>query len=457
MRGEIPRRRIAVAGSGASATALIATLTGFTSDLEIFCFDDHPLGSSLAFAGDSSLGICNTSSAANAGYLRRIGGATDIGTQDDSTAGVDEFLPRDVVGGDIAAAAARLRREEGVVIHEQLGPVVRVDRTGESLCVTGTTTRVGELSALYLCRGLTEPHVPAELRARFSRLGVGPDEMIESPYPLDARVGDITGRTVVVIGSGLSAVEAAVTLATAGCEVVLASRTGTLPSVRRTLPDDPDLARWFVERIQNSSPRSDEQMTRLLAGCFTDLGAGLPGPGGPVGTTADIITRLDREIDECWSVGHWSRPIIPMCRAVNSLPNHCEIARRAVESPLLRRHTNAMSLTAATALAAALRQGTIRTTSIDAVFSDDRLGRPRSRPWCPERVDTVVFACGWRPPVVPDGASGVPWTTDPAATWGAAAHVIPIGTEARGRIAVPNALFALDQQLRALDRVPTPS
>ncbi|MGJ0120439.1 FAD-dependent oxidoreductase [Williamsia sp. MIQD14] len=434
------RTRVGIAGAGAAATAIAARLVDRLDDVAIHCFDSWRLGSSLAFSTTGVGTTCNTSTAANSGYLSALGGAPRDPAVTPMSPSRD-FVGRDVIGHAVAATAQRLRDRHRGELHEALGPVVSIRRDGRSLTVESEGSRVDGLRAMFLCRGLTEPTVPPELLDTLAGLGIDSDRIIPSPYPLDTRLRDVHDQRVLVIGSGLSAVEAALALAECGCRVTIASRSGRLPSVRATLPDDPELARWFSSRIRAEVPCNPEHMTRLLFSWFAELGYPLP-DGAPT-------RSLAREIDECTAPRHWAVPIVPLCRAVNALPRFRTVSRAALEAFPFRRHTNALNLPSALRLNHHMMRGAIDVARLgDVIGPSEQFGPRRTRL---RDIDTTVLACGWQTQPAPWADASIPTTSSVDAVWYPEPHIVRIGVEAHADIAVPNALFALDQQLADLD------
>ncbi|GAB78429.1 FAD-NAD(P)-binding [Austwickia chelonae] len=432
-----PAMRIGILGSGASATLLATSLARSGEELDLFCFDDHPLGSTLAFDPTSEAGECNTSASVNRSYLRGLG-ANHPETDP------EVFPPRCTIGREIVQAAAEVRGSPTTALHENLGKVETAEHSPSGITVHPQDgTPVTGLSRIYLCRGLSEPKIPAT----FTHIADHP-AVVTDPYPLSDTVTRLTGQDVLVVGTNLSAVEIALELVDHGGTVTMASRQGLLPSVRRVLPDDPDLMAEWRRRLAGDIPSSAEETATLIVRSAAELDRPFP-TDDPTKTPRKDL--LEKEIDDCDRETHWSELIIPLARVLNRSPEAARPGSEAMEGPPLRRYTNAIPLDTACRLRQALTEETLRITTIGplleagelADFRLDDLDRPR-------RFDAVVLACGWE---LPGPVPGLPdrWVSGRSSDlrrtgpW-----AVPIGIEAHDVLAVPNGLFAAEDQIRGL-------
>lgn len=427
--------RIGIAGSGASATLVAAALERTVDDLELFCFDDRPLGSSLAFETTSRSVECNTSESVNVSFLRRLGVAHPA-------ADPGAFPPRYTVGLEVAQTATRLRALAKVELHDRLGQVARATHDGEGITVRprGGAAVTG-LSRLYLCRGLHTPKIPED----FTPIAAHPD-VVTHPYPIAATADRLAGRHVLVVGSNLSAVEIALELTDRGGTVVMASRDGILPSVRRLLPDDPVMTAQWQLRLQGGIPSRPESAADVFAWHARRLGRPFPTDDPE---SFEPLALLEKEIAACADDRHWSGLIIPLSRVLNQWPEAARTGGEALEGPPLRRFTNAVPLDTACRLQAAMAAGSVTVTTIDPIMESGDLDVFREGGSGDGRFGAVVLACGWEQPApvpgIPDRwVCGHP-RDDDSGPW-----VVPIGIEAYRELAVPNALFAAEAQLARL-------
>ncbi|WP_162872968.1 hypothetical protein [Austwickia chelonae] len=296
---------------------------------------------------------------------------------------------------------------------------------------------------MYLCRGLHEPKIPET----FTHIADHPD-VITDPYPLPDTMARLAGGDLLVVGTNLSAIEIALDLADRGSTVTMASRNGLLPSVRRVLPDDLDLLDAWRRRLADGLPSSAEQAAQLIARNAEELGRPFPQDDPGSFTPAAL---LEKEIDACLGDNHWSELIIPLSRVLNRSPEAARPGGEAMEGPPLRRYTNAIPLDTAYRLQGALGRGSVTITTIGptleaGALADFRLDDPgRLR-----RFDAVVLACGWE---LPGPIPGFPdqWVSShPSDLRQPGPWTVPIGIEAHHVLAVPNALFATEDQIHGL-------
>ncbi|MCM6774324.1 FAD/NAD(P)-binding protein [Nocardia sp. CDC159] len=433
--------RIAVIGAGAAATSVVSAVAASTdTPLEICVFDHHPLGESLAFSRHSQAGVCNTSDAVNAAALGLLGAAVP-------DEGPASFRPRSDIGVALAVVAARLRSDDRIVLREHLGTVVRLDPSGESIDVTTDSgNRYRGFDRVFVCRGLSTPHVPETLRALSGR-----EEVWSSPYPLDDCAAALRDRRVLVVGASLSAIECATEIAQGGSTVTIASREAQLPSVRASLSDDPELLNLCTTSLAVAAPANAAAMTRFARAFAEILGTPF---GAAIGERPGrtVIDTLLAELEHAQSERHWSAAVVPLCRAVNAAPRLAAPARAALEGNELRRYTNGITTGSAALLARLLTERRIRHERLGVLTA----GRRRSGAFEMEtpdgwqRYDAVVLACGWQPPDTIAGLAQCRIAHSAADLRQPGPCVMRIGVEARDRVALPNALFALHDQIAVL-------
>ncbi|MFD4369977.1 FAD/NAD(P)-binding protein [Rhodococcus sp. NPDC058521] len=433
--------RIAVIGSGMAATTAVATLAADgETRLEVYVFDEYGLGSSIAFPSGSNPGVCNTSDAANATCLGLL---ADTSYRD----GAEVFRERRDIGEFLAGSAARLRSHPDIQLHEHLGLAARISQASSGTAVTtvdGVT--YDGFARVILARGLSTPHVPQS----FSHV-LQHTQVWKSPYPLSQCLSELRDRRVLLVGSNLSAIESAIELANVGAAVSLASRHGSpLPSVRKTLPNDLELYSDCIRALEHAQPATPAAMSQFVRSFTADVASPFDIGSGTYRTGVDAY-RAELEYAES-SKHHWARAIVPICRAINTQPDLAAIGRAAVESRSLRRYTNAITSVTAQRLIGHLAAGRIRHENLRAInvrssrsgtFDMHCAGGTR-------RFDAVVLACGWESPRALSGLELFRPVARAEDGWGLGPEVIMLGAEARSRIAVPNALFALADQIDSI-------
>lgn len=148
---------------------------------------------------------------------------------------VIEFLPRSTYGRYIVEHASALVTGMGdrgwrvEFVREQATALERDDRSG---LVVSSAGRQDRFDYVILCAGGSVHSDPFHL--------AGTDGYVAAPYPTRSRLSSIPAAAAVgIVGSGLSAVDAAVALQAQAHTgpVTFYSRSGVLPLVRRPGPD----------------------------------------------------------------------------------------------------------------------------------------------------------------------------------------------------------------------------
>lgn len=278
--------RVAVVGAGPAGTlvaAALARLGGRTPGLEVLLVDDEAGdGRGTAFSTSCPEHLLNVRARDLSARPDVAGDFVDwVRAHRDPDAGPDDFLPRGWFGDYLAG----LQRDLTHAGDPATGGTVRVRRvTAGALAVdesgegedrtTGLVLRSGErlaVDAVVLAVGTERPGldwVPPTLLAS--------DRLVADPWrpgALERRPGDAPG-TVLVVGTGLTMADIALSVAADGERVVALSRRGRLPlphSAERRAPR-PSSALTAAIGDQVALPREQvERLVRehLLAGART--------------------------------------------------------------------------------------------------------------------------------------------------------------------------------------------
>ncbi|MBF4603456.1 FAD/NAD(P)-binding protein [Curtobacterium sp. VKM Ac-2884] len=348
---------LGIVGAGASgAAALIANLGRRDVD-RITLFDPNPVGHGIAFASEASWHLCNTSVGVMS--LRADDPADFEGwlSRDGSPPADEVFVPRrqfrryvaDRLLGAIACGTAEGRS----VDHVQARVTAIRTEGGRALVALddGASCRVDEV---VLCAGVGAPRVPPA----WARLS-GEASFFQSPYDerFDEFLRHDPGARVLVLGTNLTAVDAAKTILQRGGSVVMVSPTAVLPSVRTSLRRVP------------THPIGLDEFTRLSAdpssfwdGYSSHLDQAGRDRGMPLRTqVSDAVGAVSRLADETalafegripWqeSVGEY---IDLANRVWSRLPGNHMRALSSVSAEWMKRHVSAIPIENAWALLSA--------------------------------------------------------------------------------------------------------
>jgi hypothetical protein len=226
---------VALVGGGAACVATFVALVKQRAAKTIYVIAPGEIGPGVVFGNSDDDLICNTSAEimsvmADAPqdfllYLR----------QNDRYVDPEAFVPRSWVGAylmdrfrEYAAIACR-RGIKVVHLPYHFRSARVIDACGHELKLARDGTSYSLVVAdVIFCTGLGAPRLPDLLKPH-----IGHPRLICSPYPEADMLRRIPGHSrVLVVGSKLSAVDAAVLLGRQDCKVTMVSPSGALPAVR---------------------------------------------------------------------------------------------------------------------------------------------------------------------------------------------------------------------------------
>ncbi|WP_037603361.1 FAD/NAD(P)-binding protein [Streptacidiphilus rugosus] len=275
--------RTLIIGGGATAVSALTQLVRVPSVTSITTIDPRPAGLGHAFGVTDPQLLCNTSVDVTSldpdgpsGLLRYL-------TERGWPVGPDDFVPRYLVGHYCREVYLRSRRDaerRGIAVDHRSAraTAIRSRITGPGPDDREYTVELDDGSRVtgtevLVCLGLDRPRVPELVREHLGR-----PSLLAQPYPAD-RLRSLPGDgRALVLGSKLSAVDAALVLCRRGVETVMASPSGRLPAVRTRLrrPERPFLDRRGWRRASPGSPHLDLGLTRLLVSAIRKAGGRLP-------------------------------------------------------------------------------------------------------------------------------------------------------------------------------------
>jgi uncharacterized NAD(P)/FAD-binding protein YdhS len=401
-------QRIGVIGASSTGVSVLAHLVRdrtTTPDL-VTLIDPNPPGRGPVFNAGGPRLLCNTS----AGYGSLIRDRPDDFL--DHLAGrgqptkADAFVARDRVGEyvrsrfeeDVDLAAAR-----GVKVDHLPARAASVRRRATGRYEVRLDEGMPqEFDQVAVCVGYGRPKTPMGF-ARYARH----PKWIRSPYPaagLGARLNR-PGSHVLVLGTGLSAIDAALVLCEQGHRVTMASRTGGLPAVRTRMLAPP-FAVPSLAGIADLSP-DDPHVHRKLLRLVVDAARTVaPIPlRHQLSAAADPVDRLREEVAlAAAGLCHWqdiAAPVLTNLRVwLAGLPS---TTRTALLSPcrrLIWRYIAAMPLESARMLRQHIDAGQLRVAAYQPIevradgagFEVGITGTGR------RRFDYAVNAIGCDPP-----------------------------------------------------------
>lgn len=223
-----------IVGAGATAISVFVRLAECDGITGIRLVDPRPAGLGIAFGTAEPALLCNTSADVTSLLPEGTSDLVAYLASRGWPVGPGDFVPRFLVGQYCRERYQRARRRaraRGVRVEQVRARAVAVRPApgGRYDVELGDGTRLTADDVL-LCHGLERPNVPDLVRPYLQD-----PRLLPSPYPVQRLTALPTSARVLVLGSKLSAVDAALVLCRDGRNVTLASRSGQLPAVRTRL------------------------------------------------------------------------------------------------------------------------------------------------------------------------------------------------------------------------------
>ncbi|MEU0663814.1 FAD/NAD(P)-binding protein [Streptomyces lavendulocolor] len=397
-------RSIVIIGAGAAGVSLFVHLAceGLKDTESVTLIDPNPPGRGIAFGDSNQALLCNTS----AGIQSIISSAPSDFLDYCRSRGLptkqEDYVPRALVGD-----YCRDRFQDCVELAVQQGiRVVHVPDRALSITPTIGGHQVslangGQLqcSKVAICAGLTKPRIPDG----FQNYREHP-RLILMPYPtadMRARIA-VDEAQVLVVGSGLSAIDIAHLLCIDGYQVTMASRSGVLPAVRsRFLYNSrPFEILSQIRELSVDDPDLHNRLKHIVTAAVREIH---PLPlRDQVSHAVDPLQRL-REETQLAVAGlcHWQEAAYALLDIIMDwTAGVSQIMRDALLAPYrqtLWRYLGAMALPNAQRLLKHAESGLLRLTTYNPIFVR---GTEEGFEVSGKRYDYVVGAAGFSAPAL---------------------------------------------------------
>jgi uncharacterized NAD(P)/FAD-binding protein YdhS len=438
-----------VVGGGASATAVLHQLARHVDVRpdSVTVVDPRPAGFGVAFGTADPRLRCNTSvdvtslrRARQSDLLRYLAARGWPVSRSD-------FVPRALVGQYCRERFTEARRTlaaRGCALRQVTARVDTVrpaTRPGQGYLVTLNDGHILEATDVVVAVGGDQPRLPEELHDHADH-----PELLVGPYPSGRLRALPEDARPLVLGSKLSAIDAALVLGGARRRVTLCSPSGELPAVRDRLCR-PARAAGLLAGLRTLDPGSshfDLAVTKLLVRAVRDASP-RPSPalGKQFGTEPEALQRLGTELRQTETGANvWQLVIAELIEAVNDWTQGwpCRDRDRLLARfrPLIARHISAIPVSSARTLAQhglagrlVVRRGTPTSLAPAPGGGWHAQWRPEG---AAEHYTHVVAAAGYRPPPVCSHGPAL-------LAFGTAAcspHCAPPPTDARLRLTPPD-------------------
>ncbi len=420
-------KHVIIVGGGATGVSLFSRLPGVTGISSISIVDPNPVGLGTAFGTTDPLLLCNTSVDVTSldpdGESDLLGYLTGRGWPVHR----DDFVPRYLIGQYCRERYLERRREAeqaGIRVRHHLSAARTVSQAGaKGYAVELADGRRLTGTDVFLCTGLDRPVIPDVVRDHLSN-----PALATSAYPVEELRRLPENSRVLILGSKLAAVDAALVLGRARHRIVMASGSGALPAVRTRLrrPETPRLDSTAWHALSPDSPTLDREVTRLL---LTAVARAANGTAlrSQISTATRPAERLAEEL-EIATTGraHWQDTIAEIIQTINHISARWpHTTRGAVLNRyrhLVARYISAIPLHNARLLLGYLSDGTLRVTpGLPQGVAPARDGSGWQVRWDAgpaQHFDHIVCATGYHKPALtrlPDGTLCLDGATGPGA------------------------------------------
>jgi hypothetical protein len=376
-------KRIVIIGGGATAVSALAHVAGAPGIERITLVAPGAIGFGTAFGTTDPTLLCNTSVDVTSLLSEGRSDFLDYLAARGHPVHRDDFVPRYLVGqycrerygqyrDRARATGTRIThiRERAVAINSLDDGTYQVE-LGDGATVTGTD--------ILFCAGAEAPRLPAEVSAH-----QGDPRLLESPYPADRLRRLPHDARVLVLGSKLSAIDAALVLSQQGRRhCVLTSPSATLPAVRTRLrrSAEPAIGRRDWAALDPEKSSFDGSLARMLVRAIR---RSHPTTGGVrTRSGADMATRLLHEEAQFADDGRvpWQDIVAEVIDALNE---HVPYWRPRAAADVLARYRTLMSRYISA----------IPVRNAKLLASHAAAGRLRVAPGYPRRIERT--GAGWR-------------------------------------------------------------
>jgi uncharacterized NAD(P)/FAD-binding protein YdhS len=413
---------VVIVGGGVTGAAAFIALVNRGAAARIDVIDPGPIGVGKAFATTEAALLCNTS----IDTLSILDGEHDDFLRYLRARGFEVMRHHCVPRFDLAQyvrdrypQAAAVARQRAIAHDHVRGTARAIHKLGHGRYRV-VLDDGGEVMAsdVLICAGFGRPVVPPAVEPH-----LGQPQVFATPYPEDALLAGIPPRSrVLVIGTRLSAIDAALLLCSEGHSVVMTSRSGELPSVRtrtsRTSPSPIDDAAFA--RLDFADPRLPARLLRIICKASASLN------GRPLSTqidrSRDPVARLRAELDlAAADLCDWQDVLVNFLDLGNDVFHGLSpgVRKLAIERcwSMIARYLFAMPLRNARALLAHVDAGKL------SIVSGTPVKLERGPGWRvtwiaghSEQFDAVVCASGFHKPRFRASRTGVeiapsPWAS----------------------------------------------
>jgi hypothetical protein len=269
------RRHVAIIGGGIAGLAAFIELVRTSVACDVSIIDTRPYGGGDGFRAVDRRLLCNTSVESMSVVYGQLHDFQQYLHANGHPAAPNDFVPRRLVFEYVKAryeAACEEATSLGIGRAWIEGTALRIDLE-ENGVYRIVLTNGCSITATHvlICIGNGKPNVPDELRPHLAETHV-----YRSPYPEAGLLSHLAPRSrILILGSRLSAIDAALVLCAEGHTAVLASPSGQLPAVRTGTPMTPR-ARMDAEALQALDPRSHlfrRSLLRLFSSAIFPIAA----------------------------------------------------------------------------------------------------------------------------------------------------------------------------------------
>ncbi len=240
---------VAIIGAGATGACVFCNLVKRNTHHTYYIFDSRFFQGGLAFGTDNDTLLCNTPNNLNSIFYDEPDDFVDYLYAGGFNASGEGVSPR-----RLFAQYFTTRLKQAIDTAIAGGASVHLINSDVKHITKGVMGRYflhaeGQVPVMVRdiidCRGFNTPYIPDWIKPFETDKCI-----IRSPFPENGDIQQVqTSSRVLVLGTGLSAIDATLLLAKRNCTIVMASRSGELPSVKNAVITAP--GRYILSQERN--------------------------------------------------------------------------------------------------------------------------------------------------------------------------------------------------------------
>ncbi|MCT8343904.1 FAD/NAD(P)-binding protein [Photorhabdus kleinii] len=395
-------RNIAIIGGGITGVAAYISLICYNIAENIYIIAPTSIGESEAFDSAEPDMICNTSAGSISVVPENLHDFTSFLNDRGMQIEPKDFVPRRLVSEYVKTRFKEYSKNaeaNGVktIYIRRHATRIELISNERKYCIYSAGENIITADAVIVCTGYSRSIIPEFAKEFANHQGI-----FTSPYPVKNITTLVSPESqVLIIGTKLSAIETAITLAEENHRVTMASPSGELPAVRtHTLPAEAELIDIDeVAKLDFKSNKLPQSITKVVIKAIsklTDLPLSLQ-----ISKKSNPIERLEEEVQLARKGNiYWQDIMVELIDIINELMAGKDsiTQQKALHScnNIISRYMGACSLENAKKLLEALKAEKIHLHQGVPVIVNLNYNAQWEVEWGNEKCqyETIIFATG---------------------------------------------------------------